>query len=100
MVARTAGRKGRPWERARLQCITEEYLCVRCGEPVDKSLPGTHKRGPSADHYPVPLGVIIAMGGDPNDRAGLRLAHQGCNSGHGNRAPDYRRVPVRVSREW
>lgn len=100
MVARTAGRMGRPWNRVRAQVINEEHFCVRCGEPVDKSLPGTNRRGPSVDHYPVPLGALVAMGGDPNDRAGLRLAHLGCNSGARDRGPNHKRVQVRVSREW
>lgn len=116
MVARTAGRKGHRYRMARLQVIREEHLCVRCGGQVDKTLDGRHRDGPSADHWPIPLQQLIAMGADPNARDTMRLAHLGCNAGACNRGAAHpgRRAPggyhgrrdrrgtrvVQVSREW
>ena len=112
----SAGRKGHRYRTARQQVINEETHCVRCRRPVDKRLPGTHPDGPSADHWPIPLQQLITMGVDPNDRATMRLAHLGCNSGACNRGANhpgrrpgarsrggYKRVHPRVvavSREW
>lgn len=114
MPGRTAGRKGHRYRTARQQVLDEESICVRCRKPVNKTLDGRHPDGPSADHWPLTLKQILAAGGDPNDRATMRLAHLGCNSGACDRGPAHpgrrpgrrrvrhKRVPrgVAVSREW
>ena len=71
-MSRTSS-SGRPYRRAQAQVFAEEYLCWRCGQPVDQTLPANHDMARSADHViPTSLG-----GGDHRDN--LRLAHRRCN---------------------
>lgn len=58
-----------------------EPVCIRCGYPVDMSLPSSHDDGPSADHEP-PFTTTgdIAPGLD-----GSGIAHLKCNKQHGGR---------------
>ena len=87
------GRGGRPWRRARAAVLAEEYLCRRCGLPVDKTLPGTDRWGPVVDHC-----HEITHGGHPLDRANLGLMHRTCNQDKEN---DRRRRPrTNPSRDW
>jgi 5-methylcytosine-specific restriction endonuclease McrA len=95
-VARTHGRKGRPWERLARQVITHAIeqgtLCPRCREPFDPigTWPARHPRSPSVDHI-VPLSLDPTRGNDP---ANLRAMHFGCNSSRGDGTHQ------RVSRAW
>lgn len=58
-----------------------EPVCIRCGYPVDMTLPGSHPDGPSADHEP-PLAETGEIA--PSlDAAGI--AHLSCNKSHGGR---------------
>ena len=57
----------------------EETHCWLCGRYVDQRLPATHRRSRSADHL-----VQLQHGGHPLRRAGLRLAHLGCNAARSN----------------
>lgn len=63
------------YDRNRLTVIREETHCWICNQLVDKTLPGTHRDGPTADH------VIRKEDGGTNKRDNLRLAHLRCNSG-------------------
>jgi 5-methylcytosine-specific restriction endonuclease McrA len=81
---------GRPWRRVRDQVYAEEYLCWRCGKPVDKLLPANHDMGKSVDHI-----VPWSLGGT-DDRDNLRLAHRICNSVGNHVGPG---VTVRSERE-
>ena len=70
------GRTGTKWTNLRKRVIAEEDLCCRCGRPVNKTLPGTHPHGPTADH-------IIELDRWPDgllERSNLRLAHRLCNT--------------------
>lgn len=94
MVARWAGRKGRPWREAKAQLNAASQLCWLCG----------HHGGLEADHEP-PRHVLLKLGLDPNDLRYLRPAHgsscpcptcgQACNQvkGKGTRKP-------RMTAEW
>lgn len=91
----SAGRRGYRWRKLRAQVLTEETTCWLCGDPVDKTLPGTHPRGGVADHV-----LPLSKGGPPMDRANLRLAHNQCNARRGDRPPTPLRPPLRTSRRW
>ena len=84
-------RSGRAWQRARAQVIEESEVCWICGDPVDRSLPGTHPEGPTVDHV-----RALARGGAQLDRANLRLAHLRCNSAKRDRVLK----PQVTSRRW
>lgn len=55
------------------------YCCHICRKPVDMSLPGTHKRGPTIDHL-----IPLSQGG-PDTEANVALAHRSCNCARGAR---------------
>jgi len=91
MVARTAGRCGRPWRRLRAQILAESDVCHWCGHPGANAV----------DHL-----VPISRGGDPQGRGNLAPIHgrercptcgRACNSVKGNRVAP-RHLPV--SRAW
>ncbi len=69
----------RAWRKKVLESC--EPVCIRCGYPVDMSLPGTHPDGPTADHEP-PLAITgdLTPGMD-----GAGIAHLSCNRSHGGR---------------
>lgn len=104
MVARTAGRKGRPWRLLCSQVYADpsETHCVRCGLPVDKDLvfspdlpPQLRSQARSVDH-------IIAMdqGGARLSRDNVGIAHYGCNSRHGSKVQWAKRkghTPARIT---
>lgn len=69
----TARGLGGNHQAIRRQVLDEESLCVYCTEPVNKTLPGTHRRGPVAAH------VIARAHGGANERDNYRLAHKDCN---------------------
>lgn len=90
-VAARQARKTRAWQRARAHVVATQTVCWICGRPVDKTLPGRHPLGPSADHVH-PLG----RGGPLLDPANLRLAHLRCNSSKKDRVI----VRQTTSRNW
>jgi hypothetical protein len=68
-MARSKGRTGRPWRRARETVLNESRTCWLCG----------HDGATDADHEP-PLKTLEALGLDPRDPQYLRPAHgvNGC----------------------
>lgn len=64
MPARTAGRKGRPYRRARALVLADSDLCVICG----------HGGAETIQHVPARV-HLIAMGLDPNDPQYMKPAH-------------------------
>lgn len=74
-------RSGRPWLRVQARVHLEETHCWICHQYVDQSLPGTtHPMAPIVDHvHP------LWLGGDPLDRANVRLAQRRCNTARNNR---------------
>lgn len=84
----TLRRGGRAWvnDRAHFLRTTDETHCWLtdwCGGAyVDRTLPGTHPWGPSADHE-----VPLMLGGPElvRDGAVLHLSHLRCNSARSNR---------------
>ncbi|SEF34379.1 hypothetical protein SAMN05421837_107350 [Amycolatopsis pretoriensis] len=78
--ATRAGRVGRAWREVSSRVYAEETHCWICGDYVDPRLHPRHPRARSADHL-----IQLSHGGHPTRRAGLRLAHLGCNSARGNR---------------
>lgn len=81
----TARHRGSEWGKLAAQRVAMGRAigepCRHCGKPIDYSLKGNHKWGPTADHS-----MPLAMGGDilvPLDM--LYVAHKSCNSRHGGR---------------
>lgn len=95
-MARTHGRKGRPWERLARQVIglavSRGESCPRCHQAIDP--PGTwpprHPLSPSVDHI-VPLSIDASRAHDPSN---LRAMHYGCNAARGDGTNQ------RVKRTW
>ncbi len=58
-----------------------EPVCIRCGYPVDMSLPRNHPQGPSADHEP----PLIETGEATPSLDGAGIAHLDCNRSHGGK---------------
>jgi hypothetical protein len=105
-MAQTRRRGGRPWvaDRAHFLATTNETHCWLCTRYVDRTLPGTHPWGPSADHE-----TPLLLGGPEllRDGARLHLAHLRCNSARSNRlraqlaaAGHTIRPRVPTSRDW
>lgn len=69
------------YDRNRVIVLREEDTCWLCSVTVDKTLPGTHRDGPSVDH------VIRREDGGSNARDNLRLTHLRCNTGRRSAAP-------------
>lgn len=94
MVAKWAGRKGRPYREAKARLSANTQMCWLCG----------HAGAYELDHEPARK-VLLALGHDPNDPQYHRAAHgsscpcptcgQRCNQvkGVGNRRP-------RMTCEW
>lgn len=74
-----AGRSGAAWTAVRKRVFSEETHCWWCRKWVNQALPRTHPMSRTADHvHP------LWQGGDPLDRANLRLAHRRCNTARNN----------------
>ena len=63
-------------------------VCWICHEPVDKTLSGRHRMGPTIDHI-----KPRSLGGSVYSPSNCALSHQKCNAGRGSP------TPLR-SREW
>ncbi len=98
-------RGGRAWvnDRARFLATTDETHCWFTdwcgGQYVDRTLPGTHRWGPTVHHE------VELMRGGPElvrDGAVLHLAHNWCNAADSNRLrARVKPVPaMRTSRDW
>lgn len=64
-MARSAGRVGRPWRRARAQVLAHSTICHLC----------EHPGAGEADHHPIPLAELRRLGLNPNDPVHLKPAH-------------------------
>lgn len=95
-MARTHGRKGRPWERLAHATIglwiSQGKPCPRCGKAIDPPdvWPARHPLSPSVDHI-VPLSIDRSRAHDPSN---LRVLHYGCNAARGDGTHE------RVKRTW
>lgn len=70
------------WFRVRLvEALAQTYGtdCCRCHRPIDLTLPGNHRDGPSFDH------LELSSTGGPDHFANLRLAHLHCNRANNGR---------------
>jgi 5-methylcytosine-specific restriction endonuclease McrA len=80
------------WQRFRaayLATLTHNH-CHICGGPVDLTLPGTHRDGPTVDHL-----TPRSRGGRVYDPGNVALAHQHCNARRRNDE-----LAPRHSRRW
>lgn len=104
MAARTAGRKGRPWRRIRLQVLKDHRgVCHICLHPGARQV----------DHTP-PRKTLVRLGLDPNNPRYLRPAHgnggntrnpcptcgRNCNQRKGTKSAVVEARPLITSRPW
>lgn len=68
-------------------------ICALCGRPVDLTLPGTNKWGPTADHI-----IPRIEGGAELDPRNGQLAHRTCNITKENLRRKYGQA--NPSRKW
>lgn len=84
--------------------------CCLCGLPVDVSLPGNHRWGPTVEHR-LPVRRIVAMSASFTEAVALAcdtstwaLAHFHCQSRQGGASSSEReckpRMPMNASRQW
>lgn len=81
-MAGNGGRTGPAWDRARAQALSQtdalgRVICAWCHQPIDMTLSGRHRMGPTADH------VHEMQRGGPLFGQ-LEPMHKGCNSTKGN----------------
>jgi 5-methylcytosine-specific restriction endonuclease McrA len=84
--------------RLRQIILQRDSICYLCGEPVDKSLPKTHRMSAEVEDV-----VPVSRGGNPTDINNLRLAHKACNLKKGNMSLDAfmaTRNLLDTSRKW
>jgi 5-methylcytosine-specific restriction endonuclease McrA len=82
------------WQLLCRSLIPRAILCAICHRPLVHGAPARSRYSPSVDHI-----VPISLGGDPFDRANLRVVHYGCNASRGNGRRG-RRTPQTTSRGW
>ena len=101
----TRGRSSRRWKALCAQVHARRLPCIRCGQPIDYTLPYlntlTGRPDPEAksvDHYPHPLesprGQELA-----EDLSNLWSAHLKCNQSAGNRVSDTIEPP-QTTEQW
>src|SRR5690348_16694374 len=74
------GRSHRKYRDARETLKREApWICGRCGEGIDPTLPPRHPWSWTAGHI-VPVRDCAAAGIDPNDVSNLRPEHYTCNA--------------------
>ena len=81
----TAGHRTYAWHKARTLRMSlaraNQEACCRCGQPIDYTLHGNQRYGPTIDHLvPLQAGGEIAPTPDL-----LAPAHRACNSSHGQK---------------
>jgi 5-methylcytosine-specific restriction endonuclease McrA len=91
--------------KLRARVLREESICWLCGEAVDTKLQAGLPQSPEVDEL-----LPVSLGGDPYDRANVRLAHRLCNQKRSNKLPNEaieaaklrakNEKPLRKSREW
>jgi 5-methylcytosine-specific restriction endonuclease McrA len=101
-VARTWGRKGRPWRRLQRRVYAEETHCSLCGKYVDQTLPNPRDRMARSVHHAIPPDVAPSLA---HARENASLAHIGCNASYGRGAykgqgDKGRRLTRAVSHGW
>ncbi len=74
-------RAGSQWQQLRRIVLAEEDTCGRCGRPVDKTLSGNDKWGPTIGH----IVEVAEAPGLAYDRRNVRLEHRTCNVKAGGR---------------
>lgn len=87
---------------------TAHPICCLCGQPVDLTLPATHRYGPTVEHT-VPIRSILAMARSYDEALTLAcdttlwlLAHKRCQDRQGAAVTNARRRrgPRQPSRAW
>jgi len=75
-MSKRYGRQTHAWQVFRASVIADcDGICSWCGHPIDLSLSGRHRYGPSVDHI-----VELEDGGQLLDRANAQVLHAVCNS--------------------
>lgn len=74
-MANNKGVNTRAWRELRAEVLRTSNICGICGDPIDLSLPGTHRDGPTVNH------IVSRHHGGQAVRSNLEPAHNRCNAG-------------------
>lgn len=78
-MARTSGRKGRPWRRCVAEVKRRSQVCWICKDAIDLDLEFPHPQSFSVDHL-IPLSQLGEDDPRRTDPDYCAPAHLGCNS--------------------
>lgn len=103
-MARTSGRKGRPWRRCVAEVKRRSQICWICNEAIDMDLEFPHPESFSVDHL-VPLSQLDENDPRRTDPDYCAPAHLSCNSSRQDKsvmelAATREAEPLVTSREW
>lgn len=101
-MARTSGRKGRPWRRAVEIVKARSQICAWCGEAIDLDLPPQDPMSFSVDHI-IPLKDLAENDPRRTDPKNLQSMHRKCNMKKGAKTMEEaveKKRPLRMSRKW
>lgn len=91
-MASNGGRCGPEYDALRQWVIAHYDTCYVCTKPVDKTLDGRHRLGPTLEHI-----EPISRGGSLLDKSNAALSHRRCNMKRGAN-PDL--PEAGPSRDW
>lgn len=86
---------GRPARRRRARTLAASNVCFLCGKPIDMTLPGTHRYGPTVGHV-----IPVKRGGHPTDPRNQGSAHLICNLRQGSKLVSELPRTEQPSRDW
>lgn len=103
-MARTSGRKGRPWRRCVAEVKRRSQICWICNDAIDMDLEFPHPESFSVDHL-VPLSQLDEDDPRRVDPDYCAPAHLSCNSSRQDRsvtelAATREVEPLVTSRDW
>ena len=104
-MAKTSGRKGRPWRRCVAEVKRRSQICWICHEAIDMDLDFPHPESFSVDHI-IPISTMDEDDPRRTDPDYCAPAHMRCNSSRGAkpaqeiRATQQEHTPLATSRDW
>lgn len=103
-MAKTSGRKGRPWRRCVAEVKRRSQICWICGDAIDMDLTFPHPESFSVDHL-IPLSQLDEDDPRRTDPDYCAPAHLSCNSSRQAKSvlevrSSSEHEPLRTSRDW